>query len=85
VLDTQVDPLVHQTFEPLVGHDLAAKLRHPFPADVLRAALHPAGTADLPVGPGVVLGKAGTTARRRRTGSLRSLGLGGQVKVERNG
>jgi len=36
VLHTQVDPLVNQTYEPPVGHDLAAKLLHPFLADVLR-------------------------------------------------
>jgi hypothetical protein len=56
VLDTQVDPLVDQASEPLVGCDSAAKLLHAFLADVLRAALHPTGIADLPVGPGVVLG-----------------------------
>jgi hypothetical protein len=39
-----------------VGHDLAAEIRHAFLADALRAALHPAGIAGLPVGPGVVLG-----------------------------
>ena len=66
VLDTQVEPLVNQTFEPLVGHDLAAKLLHPFSADVLRAALHPAGIADLPVGPGVVLGVLVLAGQRAR-------------------
>ena len=41
-------------FDPLEGHDLAAKLLHPLPAGLLRAALHPEGIADLPVGPGAV-------------------------------
>ncbi|MCX6634066.1 MAG: hypothetical protein NT090_03080 [Acidobacteria bacterium] len=30
MLDIRADPLIHQAFEPLVGHDLAAKLRHAF-------------------------------------------------------
>ena len=67
MLDTQVGPLVNQAFEPLVGCDSPAKLLHAFLADVLRAALHPTGIADLPVGPGVVLGilvLAGQRARR---------------------
>src|SRR5882724_13505893 len=38
VLDTQVDPLVNEAFEPLVGGDPAAKFLHAFLADVLRAA-----------------------------------------------
>ena len=46
MIDTQVDPLVNQTFEPLVDHGLTANLFHPFLADVLRAALHPTGIAD---------------------------------------
>jgi hypothetical protein len=49
VLDTQVDPLLNQTFEPLVSGDLAPKVLHPFSADVLGAALHPSCIADLPV------------------------------------
>src|ERR1019366_2228920 len=73
VLDTQVDPLVNQTFEPLVIHRLAANILHAFLADVLRAALHPAGIADLPVGPGLVLGilvLAGQRARAHRADLL---------------
>src|ERR1035437_7722946 len=49
VLDTKVDPLVNQTFEPLVGHGLTAHLLYVFLADVLRAAFHLTGIADLPV------------------------------------
>src|ERR1039457_2955266 len=59
--------LVNQTFEPLVSRGLAANLLHPFPADVLRAALHPAGIADLPVGPGLVWGILVLAAQRART------------------
>ena len=36
MLNTQVDPLVNQTFEPLVSRGLAANILYPFPADVLR-------------------------------------------------
>ena len=32
MLDTQVDPLVNQTLEPLAGNGLAANLLHPVPA-----------------------------------------------------
>src|SRR5207244_5344594 len=63
-------PLLDQTLEPLVTRDLAANILHPLSADVLRAALHPARIADLPIGPGVVLGilvLAGQRARAHRT------------------
>src|SRR5260370_33048868 len=56
VLDTQVDPPLDQTIEPLVGRGLAANVLHPFRADLLRAALHLTRIADLPVRPGAVLG-----------------------------
>src|ERR1700681_3121286 len=69
VLDTEVDPLVDQAFEPLVVCDPAAKFLYAFLADVLRAALHLTGVADLPVGPGLVFGVlvlAGQRARAHR-------------------
>ena len=55
MLDTEVDPLVNQTLEAFVGGNLAANLLHRFLTDVLGAAPHLAGIADLPIGPGVVL------------------------------
>src|ERR1035437_1073685 len=66
---TRIGLTANQTLEPPVSRGLAANLLHPFPADVLRAALHPACVADLPVGPGLVLGilvLAGQTARADR-------------------
>jgi hypothetical protein len=49
VPDTQADPLVHQTLEPPVGHDLAAKLHHPFPHGDRPARRSPTGgTAQSP-------------------------------------
>ena len=46
MLHTEVDPLVKQTPEALVGGNLAANLLHRFLTDLLGAALHLAGIAD---------------------------------------
>src|SRR5215467_9555221 len=67
VLDTQIEPLVNQTFEPLVGGDLAAQLLHPFLAHVFRTTLHATGVADLPVGPDAVWGIFVLAGERART------------------
>ena len=56
MLDTEVDPLVDQLFEPLMGRDLAANLLQRFLTYILRAALHPAGIAELPIGSDMALG-----------------------------
>src|ERR1035437_4003370 len=55
------------TLEPLLRRGLAAHLLPPSPAAVLRAALHPACIADLPVGSGLVLGILVLAGQRART------------------
>src|SRR6516225_1231516 len=61
---SQIEPLVDQAFEALVGGDLAAHLLYPFLAHVFRTALHATGVADLPVRPEVVLGILVLTGER---------------------
>ena len=50
MLDAQVDPLLNQALEALIGRDLFANAGDPLRTDIVRVTPHPTGVADLPVG-----------------------------------